>query len=191
MTQTAAPTSNPNTPGLTTANTDRALTLLGGGVGAEAVAAALGVSPSRISQLLSDEAFSSKVSELRYTNLQSYNARDDKYDNLEDKLLLKLESSLPLMVRPDSILKALATINGAKRRGQQSTENAAASKQIVNLVLPTKIVTTFITNSNNQVVQAGDQSLITMQSGTLLDKVKEIENERLLPDTPTPADTGS
>jgi hypothetical protein len=131
------------------------------------------------------------VSELRYTNLQSYNARDDKYDNLEDKLLLKLESSLPLMVRPDSILKALATINGAKRRGQQSTENAAASKQIVNLVLPTKIVTTFITNSNNQVVQAGDQSLITMQSGTLLDKVKEIENERLLPDTPTPADTGS
>ncbi len=63
---------------------DRALVLLGAGIGGEAVANALGVTPSRISQLLSEQAFSDAVSTLRYENLQKHNNRDASYDTIED-----------------------------------------------------------------------------------------------------------
>ena len=48
--------------GVTTSIEDRALVLLGAGIGGEAVANALGVTPARISQLLSEESFSNAVS---------------------------------------------------------------------------------------------------------------------------------
>ena len=67
---------------------DRALSLLGSGISAESAATALGVSPSRISQLLSAPEFAEQVAELRYNNLQQHNHRDANYDSLEDKLLI-------------------------------------------------------------------------------------------------------
>lgn len=152
----------------TTANEDRALALLGSGVQPEAVAAALGVSPSRISQLLSNEAFAAQVAELRFNNLQKHNARDNKYDILEDKLLDKLERSIPLLLRPGEILKAIQTINGAKRRGQSAPEQIHNQQTIVNVVLPTQIIQKFTTNVDNQVIKIGDEDLQTIQSGSLL-----------------------
>ena len=167
-----------NKPGETSGVEEKALNLLGAGVGAEQVAAALGVTPARISQLLSDKNFSDKVTEARYRNLQSHTKRDNTYDSLEDKLLSRLEKSLPLMVKPDTLLKAIAVVNSAKRRGQSAPDQLVNQNNIVNVILPQHIVQTFTTNINNQVTKAGNQELLTMQSGTLLKRVEAKENER-------------
>jgi hypothetical protein len=143
------------------------------------VASAVGVSVSRISQLLSDSSFSAKVAELRYENLAKHNIRDSIYDSLEDDLVAKMRDCLCYMVRPLEILKAIQIINSAKRRGSSAPEALLAQKEVVSLVMPVQIIQQFTTNINNQVIQAGKQELITVQSGnmnSLLEKSKERSN---------------
>ena len=161
--------------GATSPIQDRALKLLGAGIGTESVASALGVSPGRISQLLAEEEFSNKVADIRYQNMQKHNLRDSKYDDIEDKLLVKLESSIPLMFKPQDILKAVATINSAKRRGQASPDQIVSQQNIVNLVLPEIIAQKFTVNINNQVTRAGEQELHTMDASSLLKKIEKEE----------------
>ena len=165
--------------GVSTSTEERALTLLGSGVQAEAVANALGVTPSRISQLLSQEDFASKVANLRYEILQKHNVRDNAYDTLEDKLIKKLENSINLMAKPDTLIRAVSVVNNAKRRGQSSPDHVANHTNIVQLILPTIIKEIFATNLDNQVVRAGEQELLTMPSSNLLDQVKAIQKERI------------
>jgi len=165
--------------GTTSSIEERALSLLGSGVAAEQVAAALGVTPSRIAQLLSQKVFADRVASLRYTHLQKHNIRDGKYDALEDTLLGKLEKSMPLLIKPESILKAIAVVNNAKRRGQSTPEQVTNQQNIVNLVLPNVIAARFSIDINNQVIKAGDQSLLTMPSGNLLKQVEDAEATRL------------
>ena len=152
---------------------ERALQLLGTNISQESVAYALGVDPSRISQLLSDESFAAEVQRLRYENLQKHNARDAKYDSLEDKLLEKLDRSTNLMVKPEMILKALQTVNAAKRRGVDSPQAVNQTTNIVQIALPKQISQKFTVNVDNHVIKAGDQSMVTIQSGTLLDRLKQ------------------
>lgn len=170
--------SNHYSEGVSSSVEEKALALLGAGVDQESVASAVGVTPSRISQLLSGESFASKVSELRFAALTEHNMRDGKYDRLEDKLLLKLESSLPLLVKPESILKAVLVVNGAKRRGHTTTNQVTNNQTVVNLILPATIVQKFVTNIDNQVIKAGDQELLTMASGNLLQQVNDAAEVR-------------
>lgn len=170
-------------PGISSSIEERALSLLGAGINSESVASALGVTPARISQLLAEKHFSQAVSKLRYENLQKHNKRDDLYDSLEDKLLIKLEKSLPLLVRPETILKAMTVVNGAKRRGQSAPQQVSNQQNIVNLILPAVIAEKFTIDINNQVTRAGDQDLMTMPSGNLLKQVEDaatIREDRLL-----------
>lgn len=169
--------SNSGQKGVTSSTEERALKLLGSGIQPEQVAAALGVTASRISQLLADEDFAEKVAIIRYNNLQSHNARDSEYDNIEDALLEKLKSSLALMVKPATILKALQVVNSAKRRGQSAPQQVINQQTVVQLIMPQTVMDKFTVNSNNQVIQAGEQQLLTMQSGTLLSKVEEADKD--------------
>lgn len=160
---------------MATSTEDRALTLLGQGLSPEVVSAAVGVSPSRISQLVSDPEFASKVAELRFKNLSKHNERDNAYDSMEDQLLEKLKDCLPFMMRPMEILKAISVINAAKRRGSSAPEHITNQQTVVQLVMPTQILQNFTTNLHNQVVKAGEQELITVQSASmrkLLDRAK-------------------
>lgn len=146
---------------------ERALKLLGDGFAPEQVASAIGVSPSRISQLLSSESFSQQVAELRYKTLAAHTERDSAYDSLEDQLLQKLKGSLSMLFDPMKIAKLLQIINAAKRRGQSSQEQISAAQTVVQLNMPTQIYQQFVTNINNQVIKAGAQDLITVQSGQM------------------------
>ena len=163
--------------GLTTATEERALKLLGTGVSAEQVAAALGVTPARISQLLSDESFASQVADLKYSNLLSHSERDNKLDTLEDSLIQKIEMLTPLIMRPMEAIKALQIVNGAKRRGSQGLSAASPVTQVVQIAMPTQIVHKFVTNIQNQVIQTGEQQLLTIQSGTLLKNIQAEQPE--------------
>ena len=159
-----------------TLNESRALSLLGSGASAEQVASALGVTPSYISQLLSNEEFKLKVAELRYSSLAKHNQRDEKLDALEDKVLEKLESTLALCFKPMELVKAFQVINGAKRRGQSAPSQIVNTQNLVTINIPTQIINKFTSNINNQVVQVGEQTLETIQSGSLLKQVKQ-ENQ--------------
>jgi hypothetical protein len=160
----------------------RALHLLGQGIIPEQAAMASGLSPSRISQLLSQEDFAARVAELRFETLSKHNDRDAAYDSLEDELLEKMRDCIPLMVRPQEILRAIQTINAAKRRGASAPSSISEQSTIINLILPTQILTQFQMNQHNQVVSvsqdASEQPLLTIQSGSLLDQIKKKQELR-------------
>lgn len=151
---------------------DRALTLLGQGVPPSAVANALGVDPSRISQLLSEEGFAQKVIEKKFESLSKNNERDMSIDEIEDKLIKKLENCLPFMTRPMEILKSFQVLNMAKRRGATNVEDLTQKQTVIQLNIPQIILDRFQTNIHNQVVQVGDQSLVTIQSGQMLKQLE-------------------
>jgi len=179
-----------NTPAPLLSITDeRALKLLGSGIAPTAVADSLGISKARISQLLSDENFAAKVAELRYKNLAKHNDRDDAYDSAEDVLIKKLiDDCIPLMHRPMEIIKAIAVINNAKRRGASTPEAMIEKQAVIQLVVPVQIINKFQTNIQGQVVTVGsegnEQNLLTIQSHALekLSKEKNV-NELAIEDT--------
>ena len=153
----------------------RALELLGDGIASNIVAQTLGVSESYISQLLSDELFLKGVVEKRYEHLARHNKRDAEYDKIEDDLLERLKATLPMLFDPMKILKAISVINAAKRRGQSTPESISQQNVVVNLTLPTAVIEKFSVTKdiNNQIIEAGEQKLITIQSGNLLERVKK------------------
>lgn len=168
---------------------ERALQMLGSGAPAHIVASALGVTESRISQMLAEETFAQQVQDLRFYNLQKHTKIDEKYLDLEDKLLEKLEKVMPLMSKPRDVLAAVQVINNAKRRGAQVSQESRVASQVVNLTVPVQIVHKYISNINNQVVEVQDDtggasSLVTATSGSLdrlaaehLDQIEGGQNE--------------
>lgn len=153
----------------------KALVLLGQGILPEAVASAVGVSPSRISQLLSTDSFAAEVANLRYKNLAKNTERDNTADEIEDILLQKLKDSLALLFDPIKITSVLSKVNALKRRGTLASELPTGQAQVVNLSMPVSVYQQFVTNINNQVVKAGDQELVTIQSGHM-NKLLEATN---------------
>lgn len=166
-----------------TTTEERALSLLGQGVPPTAVANALGVDISRISQLLSNDDFALKVVEKKFEALSKNNERDGAIDSLEDKLLEKLKETLPFMTRPMEILKSFQVLNMAKRRGQTSPESLTSKQTIVQLNIPQIVLNAFTSNIHNQIVQIGEQSLVTIPSNQLLKQAEAqnvaIKNEQI------------
>lgn len=181
------PLSSQSTRILETSTESRALSLLGQGLGAEIVASAIGVSTSRISQLLSDPEFSSKVADLRYKSLAAHNETDSRYDDMERELQDRLKDLIPFMMKPFEVLKAIQIINAAKRRGASAPDSLTSTQNIVQLIMPTAIFNQFTTNINNQVVQAGEQNLVTVQSSKML----ELASSHTPPKTLTGESNGS
>lgn len=150
---------------------EKALALLGQGIGTEQVAGALGVTPSVISQFLSDENFKELVSAARFENLQKHNRRDSKLDSLEDKTISKLESAVDLIYKPMELTRVLQVVNAAKRRGSSAPDSIVQSREVVQLIMPVAIMNQYSleikTNQINQVIEAGQTSLVTVQSGSM------------------------
>ena len=70
------------------------------------------------------------------------------------------------------IIKAFSVINAAKRRGQSAPEALTSKQSIIQLNIPAILLQQFTTNVHNQVVQVGEQSLLTIPSATLLRTVE-------------------
>ena len=131
------------------------------------IAAALGITPSAVSQLMSNPEISSQLQEIREAQLSRSSALDAKYDEVEDKLLEKLASTIPLLLRPMEIATVLSKVNAAKRRGVAATTQQGPAR-ILQLNLPEAIQAKFVLNQTNQVVSAGSQNLVTIQSANVL-----------------------
>lgn len=142
----------------------RVIALLGQGHPAVTVASSLGLSESRISQIASEPEAAAEIAALRFESLQKFNELDTKYLATEEKLLKKLDDSLVFLQRPMEIARALQIVNQAKRRGQEAPEQTTVHQNIVNISMPTQVLQKFIVNGSNQVVQVGEQTLLTLPS---------------------------
>lgn len=141
---------------------------LGSGLSPEIVSSAVGVTAGYISQLLSDDEFAKTVTAQRLARLQIQADRDGKYDSLEDLLLEKLENVIDFMCKPHEIIKALTFVNGAKRRvSGLETNTIANTNTVINLILPTQMISHFEKDINNHIIKTGDKALITLPSGSL------------------------
>ena len=150
---------------------ERALALLSKGISPAVVAAACGVDPSRISQLLSNEEFANKVAEAKFINLEAHSAMDAKYDSIETKLLNKLDQLVPLLIKPNEVTRALQIINLAKRKNNSAPvlEGVGMQADLVNLMLPKQLVNTYTVNINNQVTNVSGKELLTIGTPKLKD----------------------
>lgn len=163
----------------------RAIELLGDGHSQVAVARALGLSESRISQLMEEENFATAVASRRFEKLKKYNELDRKYDQLEATALDKLEKALPLVsiTAPEKLVKIISTLNGAKRRGQDSDPSQTINHNtIVNLTLPTQVVNRFTTApQTNEVVEIDGKPLVTVSPTKIVETHETRAKQRTLP----------
>lgn len=160
------------------ASAEKIKELLGNGLSNEVVATAVGVHPSYISQLMADEQFSAEVVSKRTQTLTAATIRDRSWDGLEDSLLNKLAEKVEqdLIYKPMDLLRALAVVNNAKRRGTSAQESLVVHQNIVTLNLPTVVVNSYKKNSNGEVVEVTTpegkaQTLVTMPAAALMQKL--------------------
>lgn len=144
------------------------LKLLSDGHSQDVVASTLGVSASAISQHLSKDWFKSELAARKSVKLEKYSKLDDAYDRMEDKLLGKLEASIPFLTKPSEISAILSKINTAKRRlGDQSKVQNTPVTQIINITLPTSVVHKFSRTRDGHVVAVDNKSLVTITSNSM------------------------
>jgi hypothetical protein len=152
-------------------DTERAIRLLGSGIGPVAVATTLGCDPSYISQLLMQDEYRDRVLALRMEGLQKQTVRDQKIDSLEDVMLQKLEDLIPYITNVRQALQAFQLLNAAKRRGATGTGgDINFNTQVVAISLPPAAKEYFFpkTNAQGEVVQVGDQVTVTANLQTLM-----------------------
>lgn len=142
------------------------------------IATELGLTPGAVTQAAArlpvvDEPLTPQHAEL-----------DSTYDSIEAKLLKQLDKTIPLLMRPMEISRVLQTINAAKRRGGP-LKAASAAPTVLQLNLPIAIQNRFVLNSNNQVISAGAQDLVTIPSSAVSRLAAESKtNHATLPTSP-------
>ncbi len=153
---------------------DKVLELLGAGYKPPMVASILGITESRISQLLAVDSFASKVLAMRLSRAKGTIDRDTKWDKIEDALLKKFEDVIVFMNDPLKLLRALQVVNAAKRRGAGTSDasEAGMTGTIVQINAPKNVVMQFITNGNNEVVEVGGRSMVPMASKKVMEELK-------------------
>jgi predicted transcriptional regulator len=171
-----------------TATEENILKLLSDGHSQDVVASTLGISASAVSQHLAKDWFKNELAARKSVKLEKYSKLDDSYDRLEDKLLHKLESSIPFLTKPGEIAHVLNKVNAAKRRlGDQSKIQNTPVTQIIQITLPTSIVHKFSRTRDGHVVAVDDKSLVTITSQSMdklaigvleVEDAKELQNAR-------------
>lgn len=144
------------------------------------VAESLGVDPSRISQLLADEEFKEKLATEKFEALNKHNNADAELDQIEDAVRARLLENIDQVYKPFELLKILQVVNLAKRKGSVLPVGNTEVNKILNLTMPVTIIQQFTTNISNQVTRVGDMDLLTIQSSTIANNLKELEKQRVL-----------
>lgn len=147
-------------------HTNQVISYLKNGVSPIEISRALGITPGAVTQLMQSPEVSEVVNKIQAEQQARSAALDKRYDALEEKLLTQLEKTVPILMRPMEITKVLSQINAAKRRGAVSAISSGPA-QVLQLNIPISLQSRFIVNAANQVVQAGEQTLVTMQSSNI------------------------
>ena len=164
---------------------DRIIEMLGHGIPATQVAAAVGCDDSYISQLLSNETVASRVQELRSIHFSEFVEQDKKVDTAEAAALAKVESLIPFITRPAEAVRVYAVLNAAKRRTADASQSGAAPAQTVVLDMPEAARVRFTLTQDRQVIEIEGRSMTTMPARSLALQLEQRNAARLL-STPIP-----
>lgn len=155
---------------------NQVITYLKNGITPIEISRALGITPGAVTQLMQSPQVSTEIAKMQAEQQARSSAIDAKYDAIEEKLLVQLEKTVPLLLRPGEIANVLTRINAAKRRGV-AHQVAQGPAQVLQLNIPVALQSKFVVNSANQVVQAGEQTLVTMQSSNIPGLAQAITGE--------------
>lgn len=149
---------------------EKILELLGLGIHAEAVAAAVGCEPSYVSQLIADQDFYTQVTELRMKHLSAHTQRDLTIDGLEDKLIEKMSDAIDMTYKPMELARLFSVINGAKRRGVGAISTPMTVNKVVQLQIPeaARAKKTISISATGEVLSVDGKTLVTMPSSQLV-----------------------
>lgn len=159
---------------------ERIIEMLGKGIPAVQVASAVGCDDSYISQLLSDEAVATRVQELKAANFSAYIEQDQKVDDAEAAALQKVSDLLPYITRPAEAVRVFAVLNAAKRRTQETANQAQAVAQTVQLDLPEAVRVRLTVTHDKQVIEIEGRSMTTMPAKSLAARLEQRNAARLL-----------
>lgn len=144
----------------------RVLELLSNGISAADVAGIVQLSPARISQMLTNPDFKSRLEELNMVKMNAYIGMDNSMDRIESKALENLERAMPMILDPMKLIKIVDTMNGLKRRTTNSTNKTnVAPSQVVVLNIGAQTLNKFVVNNQSEVIEVDGRPLLTMQSG--------------------------
>lgn len=167
------------------------------------ISLAFGITPSYITQLMSDERFVSKVEALKDTvdvlegeflseeeikrekeKKELHTAIDDAWDYLESEALGSLAEKVSknLITRPNELLRVAQLANAAKRKTSgDMRENVNGGDTYVSVslsqVLHQRIqhIQTQV-NSNNQVIEVNGQTIVNKDKKSILGELEKIQN---------------
>lgn len=131
----------------------RAQAMLSSGAPQIAVAAACGVDPSYIAQLLAQG-----------TLIGATNDRDQQWNTIEDKLLARVSEIADSVTNPKAAISLLVMANKAVRRGTTSNDLAKVNNtvQVVAINVPERVRTKLtFSETGNLITQVGDRAMLT------------------------------
>lgn len=147
---------------------DQAIALIVQGLSTSQIAAACGVDDSYISQLRADPAVASAAAaagvELTLADMQF----DSKLEKAENMALEKIESGLRF-ANMGQALQAFRILNGAKKRKDTGVVPGTAPgvSVTVNLTLPASVLTNYVTNSSNEIIEVEGKTMISATAKSL------------------------
>lgn len=159
---------------------DRIIEMLGRGIPAVQVAAAIGCEDSYISQLLSQPDIAEAVQIARAAHFSAHVEQDDLLNQAEATALAKLTQLAAFVTRPTEAARIYAVLNAAKRRTAGVNTQAAAPAQTISLDLPAAARVSFTVTPDRQVIEIQGRSLTTMPAKSLAAQLEQRNAARLL-----------
>lgn len=159
---------------------DKIIEMLGKGISATQVAAAVGCDDSYVSQLMSDETVASEVARLRAEHFAIFVEQDAKLDDAEAQALQRLQTLVPFITKPSEAARVYSVLNAAKRRTHDSINAAQAPAQTVVLDLPQASRVALTVTHDRQVIEIAGRSMTTMPAKSLAAQLEQRNAARLL-----------
>lgn len=156
----------------------RLLNILGSGTCSQVQAAqAVGVDPSFVSQLCAEEDFQVQIAEKLKKGMEVAIETDNNYAAIEKELSDRLRALAPWIQSPDQVIRTLKFVNEAKKKVQVNPAvnpgEGTERNKAVRLLIPVVVKQTFITNPNNEIVQVDGRDLVTLNSNSMQELLKE------------------
>jgi hypothetical protein len=159
---------------------DKIIEMLGRGITATQVAAAVGCDDSYISQLMSSPEIAERVANLRAVHFSHYVEQDKELDSAEEEALNRLKQLVPFITKPGEAARVYGVLNAAKRRTADSSAIASAPAQTVTLELPEAARVSFTITHDRQVIEIAGRSMTTMPAKSLAAQLEQRNAQRLL-----------
>lgn len=154
--------------------------MLAAGKSHSEIAASLGVTQSAIAQAAKTDAVQNLLVTAKEKQPDIARDLDSRYDAVESALLAKFEQQLnSTFLKPAELLRAMATLNGMKRRTGALNPERPPATTVVQLIMPTQIVNKMQVSPQGEIVAIDGRDLITAQPAQVQKLLQDSRNESI------------